>query len=70
MLASFRGSDGSARGEPDNTGYDRLFVSPGIEFDTGKWRIYGDVEFPVSQYMRGEQLIAPEQYKLIVSYAL
>jgi hypothetical protein len=31
------------------------------------WKVYGDVEFPVYQRVNGNELIAPVQFKLIVS---
>lgn len=70
MVVSHRTQDEGAAADPANTGYDRVLVAPGVEFDTGAWKLYGDVEFPLYQSVRGDQLVAPEQYKLIVSYAL
>ena len=44
-------------------------LSPGIEADVGKWKLYGDVEFPVYQDMNGNQLVAHQLVKFIVSYS-
>jgi hypothetical protein len=67
LIASHRAADHGAEGDPDNSGYDRLMVSPGLEFDMGAFRLYGDVELPVYQHVRGQQLTAPAMFKLIVS---
>ncbi len=52
-----------------NSGYQRVLLSPGIEFDVHPVMIYADVEFDVAQYSRGNQLVAPELFKVVVSYA-
>ena len=70
LVASHRAHDGGAEGDPANTGYDRLMISPGVEVDAGDWKLYGDVEFPVYQDMTGNQLVAPELFKVILSHAL
>jgi hypothetical protein len=54
-------------GEIDS-GYQRVLLSPGIEFDIHPVTIYADVEFTVYDNVRGNQLVAPELFKLIVSY--
>jgi len=67
LLGSERGRDSGPASDPANTGYSRLLLSPGIAFDTGAWRLYGDVEFPVYHHANGNQLIAPELFKIVVS---
>jgi hypothetical protein len=69
MIVSNRGRDGSANGDPDNTGYTRVILSPGVEADYGDWKIYTDVEVPVFQHMNGNQLVAPVAVKLILSHS-
>ena len=44
-------------------------ATPGVQLSAGNWKLYGDVEFPVAQYVKGNQLIAPEQFKLVLSRA-
>jgi hypothetical protein len=51
-----------------NSGYQRVLLSPGIEFDIHPVMIYGDAEFDVLQFSRGNQLVAPVLFKLAVSY--
>ena len=54
--------------DPDNTGYQRLMLSPGIEFHIHPVKIYADAEFPVFQNFTGNQLAAPVLFKVSVSY--
>ena len=35
-------------GDPDNTGYARLLVAPGIKADFGTWTMYADAEHAAS----------------------
>ena len=69
LLVSYRDRDGEAAGDPDNTGYTRLLVSPGIALSYDRWKLYSDVEVPVYQYVNGNQLIAPWALKVIASYS-
>jgi hypothetical protein len=55
-------------GEVDS-GYQRVLLSPGIEFDVHPVMIYADVEFDVLQVSRGDQLVAPELFKVVASYS-
>ncbi len=75
LLGSYRGRDSGTSADPDNTGYDRLLISPGIEFTkvldeaSGTvMKIYGDVEVPLYQHVNGNQIVAPALFKLISSY--
>jgi hypothetical protein len=68
-IASFRGRDGGI-GDPANTGYTRLLLSPGLKADFGTWHLYSDIEVPVAQTVNGNQLVAPIAVKLIASYQL
>jgi hypothetical protein len=70
ILASVRTIDSGANAaHPVASGYQRLLLSPGVEFHIHPFMIYGDVEIPVYQYMNGDQLVAPALFKLIVSYS-
>jgi hypothetical protein len=70
LLVSDRGRDGGAAGDPVNTGYQRLLISPGIALDHGAaWKLYADAEMPILQHMNGDQLIAPVAVKFIASYS-
>jgi hypothetical protein len=67
ILYSRRERDGGPNGDPVNTGYSRLIVAPGMEFDRGDWKLYADVELPFYQDMNGHQLVAPAALKFILS---
>lgn len=69
LLVSDRRRDSGVKANPANSGYARLLAAPGLEFDSGGFKLYADVEFPLYQDVNGDQLVAPRQYKFIVSYA-
>lgn len=69
MIAVHRDRDRGPEGDPDNSGYDRILVSPGVEVSAGDWKLYGDVELPVYESYRGQQLAAPALFKVIMSRA-
>jgi len=51
-----------------SSGYQRIMLSPGIEFDMHPVSFYADVEVPVFQDFRGNQVVAPWLVKASVSY--
>ncbi len=67
FIVSSRDKDSGVNANPDNSGYTRGIVSPGIEIAAGDWKLYGDVEAPVYQNYKGNQLSAHEAFKLILS---
>ena len=69
FIGTYRAHDTGPASSPDNTGYERVLFSPGVEIDTGGSRIYGDVGFPIYQNIRGNQLTAPVLFKLNVSHS-
>jgi hypothetical protein len=67
-VVSYRGHDTGAAGDPDNTGYTRALIAPGIALaHPSGWKLYADVELPIWQHVTGNQLIAPVAFKVIVS---
>jgi hypothetical protein len=69
IIGSERSSDSGANAaSPVASGYERLFLSPGIEFQFHPVSVYADVEVPVFQHARGNQLMAPAIFKLVLSY--
>jgi hypothetical protein len=84
VLASVRTSDSGnyasggiydPNNEPPNhpvggrsSGYQRILLSPGIEFDIRQVSVYADVELPVMQDFVGNQLVAPWLFKMYVSF--
>ena len=69
VIASERTRDtGAGASHPIASGYQRLMLSPGIEFHLHPVSLYADVEFPVFQDFRGNQLAAAALFKVILSY--
>lgn len=83
LIGSHRVRDGGDAADPLNSGFDRVMISPGIEFtkvvDEINKRVvkfYFDVEVPIydrtNAAVNGDgsegQLIAPVMYKLVASY--
>jgi hypothetical protein len=70
IIGSERTRDsGGASASPVASGYQRVLLSPGIEFDLNQFSAYGDVEVPVWQHFTGNQLVAPWMLKFIVAYS-
>jgi hypothetical protein len=67
FLVSARAKDSGVNADPQDSGYLRGIVSPGIEVGAAGWKLYGDVEIPVYQNFVGNQLAAHEAFKLILS---
>ena len=68
LRAVYRRPDGGDEGKPQDTGYSRLLISPGLELATGRARLYADVALPLYTHARGNQLFANEMWKLNASY--
>jgi hypothetical protein len=68
VFFSARSSDSGANADPQDSGYERILLSPGLEVRFRSVVIYGDVEFPVFQNFTGNQLAAPVLFKVSVSY--
>jgi len=68
VIFSERTSDSGSNADPDDTGYQRLMLSPGIEIHIHPVKIYVDAEFPVFQHFTGDQLAAPVMFKASVSF--
>ncbi len=69
VLVSERGHDsGIHSAHPLASGYQRVLLSPGLEFDLHPVTIYADIEVPVYQHFTGEQITAPFLFKVIMSY--
>lgn len=68
VIGSHRWSDSGWQADAPNTGFSRLLIAPGLEFDTAQIRWYMDVGFPVYQHTTGNQLVASQFFKLNISY--
>jgi hypothetical protein len=69
LVGTFRGSDRGLQSDPENTGYSRIFFSPGVEVLAGRG-LHFDAEFGIPLYsnIRGYQLISPWLLNTTVSY--
>ena len=68
-IVSLRGRDSGANASnPVSSGYERLILSPGIEFDFAQYSAYADVEVPVLQNFNGNQITAPVMFKFLLAY--
>ncbi len=67
-IFSYRSNDSGDASDSPNSGYERLLLSPGVEFHIHPVKIYADVELPVFQNVNGNQLVAPVLVKVNVSY--
>jgi hypothetical protein len=68
ILVSNRASDTGPAADPQDSGYQRILLSPGFQIDIHPIRIYADVEFPVFNDVVGQQLISQCLVKMNVSY--
>jgi hypothetical protein len=78
VIGSDRHHDSGVNADPDNSGYHRVLLSPGVEAAFGRWKYYADAEFRVYHYANAApsvategtqgQLVAPVLLKVMVSY--
>jgi hypothetical protein len=68
ILGSDRTRDRGTNASPNDSGYDRVTISPGIETMFKNLRVYADIEVPVFKNMVGYQLTNSYATKLIISY--
>jgi hypothetical protein len=69
LIVSHRASDSGPAAHPEDSGYDRVLLAPGVEFDLDDWKLFANVAFPVYQDVRGNQLVASTLLKVTASYA-
>jgi hypothetical protein len=69
VLGQVRATDtGTNAANPPASGFQRVMLSPGIEFDVDKMTFYMDVAVPVYQNIVGNQLTAPVLFKVLMAY--
>jgi hypothetical protein len=68
FLGSYRLHDTGAAADLQDSGYRRLLISPGVEYDVDVVKFYADVEVPLYQNVNGNQLTAPVLTKFVVAY--
>ena len=71
VIGSFRGRDGGSKSDPENTGYQRLLVAPGVEFQINpKVQLFADIRIPIITNVTGYQLVAPSLLNATASISL
>lgn len=69
VIFSERTSDSGANAaNPVASGYQRILLSPGVEFHLHPVKLYADAEFPVYQNFTGNQLAAPVLFKVNLTW--
>ena len=68
VIFSERTSDSGAAAAAADSGYQRILLSPGLEFQIHPVKINMDAELTVYQNFTGNQLAAPVLYKVSLSY--
>jgi hypothetical protein len=68
VTAAYRGHDGGTMGDPENSGYTRVFVAPGVQIDVSQFHIYIEAGFSVHDNVSGNQLVSKQLYKVNLSY--
>jgi len=75
IIISHRQPDSGGGADPADSGFDRIFISPGVDItkvvddpNNRTFKLYGDIEIPVYQRANGNQLVAPFLSKLILAY--
>lgn len=69
LIASFRGTDSGENADPSNTGYERIYVSPGVEVNLARQlNLYADLRIPVMTHVNGYQLISPALVSATMSF--
>ena len=59
---------GANAADPVASGFQRVLLVPGLEYNAHPLMVYADVERPVYQHFTGNQLAASLLYKVSVSY--
>ena len=62
-----RAHDGASQGDPQNTGYTRVLLTPGLELDYGRTRVYADVGRALCSNVSSNQLVVRTLIKVSVS---
>ncbi|HUI30331.1 MAG TPA: hypothetical protein VLX91_08940 [Candidatus Acidoferrales bacterium] len=71
LEASIRSSDSGPSADPANTGYDRIYISPGIEANLFQGiQLYANLRIPLFTHVTGYQLVAPALFEVTLGYSL
>lgn len=67
IKGSIRARDHGSDGHPSDSGYERAVLAPGLELQSGPWRLFADIGAPVYQRVNGNQLTAPLLFKTMLT---
>jgi len=67
VIGSVRAHDHGSDGHPSDSGYTRAVLAPGLELQSGPWRLFADVGVPIYQRVTGNQLTAPVLFKTMLT---
>ena len=67
-IYQWRASDSGSNSDPANTGLQRAMIAPGIDVRAGQFRLFADVQIPVWQWVRGNQLVPEVLFRVQGSY--
>lgn len=68
ITGSRKASDSGWNSNKENSGYVHTYFAPALELSFGNFKTYADVEFPIYQHTKGNQLVANRIYKFILGY--
>ena len=64
VIAAVRGRDAGSGAVPEDTGFERVVLTPGADLHWRNLNAMGSIGFPVWQHVHGNQLVAPNLIKL------
>ena len=67
LIGSVRARDHGSDGHSDDSGYERAVLAPGLELQSGPWRLFADIGAPVYQRVNGNQFVAPVLFKTMLT---
>ena len=70
LVGSVRARDAGSESDPDNSGYQRVLLAPGLDARFAGLRATLTVHVPLYEHVNGDQLVAPALFKLVVGHAL
>ena len=71
LAGSFRGIDSGDNADPENTGFERVYLVPGLQVvATRRLSFYADLRIPVMTHVRGVQLVAPALVNVTMEYGV
>jgi len=68
LNGTYRGRDGGPDGHPEDSGYTRVLVTPGVEVDLNRVSVFLDVGLPVYTNVNGNQLVGSQFWRMNMSY--